>query len=181
MTIQTILSPVEAKAARHAAQLSQAKVSAQTGISRTKLALFEVEKYLLEPEALTQLRDFYDEIGVLDQVDSKNAAIPDQKTHTKPCCALLDGFAIPSGLDEGVTETLLADVARNDAQIKQLAAREDGKDLWVFEADHSDRDEIIRLMALNYRLSRRLQGREILGANLVDGSNAASVAEVISS
>ena len=131
MNIQSIITPSQAKAARHAAELSQAKVSAQTGISRTKLALFEVEKYLLEEGTLTQLRDFYESIGVLDQADPTNTENADQDTHVRPGCTLLDGFAIPTGIDEHEVEAVLANVARNDERIDQLSLRQDGKDSWL--------------------------------------------------
>ena len=96
-------------------------------------------------------------------------------------CKLIDGFAVAAGIGDKDAERLLAALSRNDCLIRQLAAERDGTDFLIFEGDHSKRDEIVRLMAQNYRLSRRLQGRDVLGDRPKPGSSGASAAALISS
>lgn len=79
----TILTPMQSKAARQALGLSQSKVAHETGINRSTLALFEVNKYLMDDRALHALRDFYESHGHAFEEAAKPpaAALPRQWPH----------------------------------------------------------------------------------------------------
>lgn len=166
----TIMTPAEARLAREHVGLSQAKVARATGISRTKLALFEVEKYLLDDATLTALRAYYEDGGY------RFKPVEEGQAMDTPHCAdgptgrvdamgfrLVDGFAVPAGIGSDEAEELLAELNKNDARIEALASESAKVDWWSDVPDKEGRDEIVRLMARNYLLTRRLQGDAVFG------------------
>ena len=145
--INTILTPDEAKSARAAIRLSQVKVAQGCGISRTKLALFEVKKYFLSDYELNSLKQFYVDQGVRFEQS------------TSPGIRLIDGYAIPENISSDYAEKLLAQIADHDARIQEVSNELAGVSWLSGDVKMKRRDNLFRLMARNYHLVRLLQGR----------------------
>lgn len=179
--ITTILTPDEAKAARAAVGLSQNKVAQSVGISRTNLALFEVKKYLLDDNALTRLKQFYIDAGyafagsaTVEQPGLTADAMPkDTLSHG---IRLMDGYAIPEGIDEDEAEGILAEIADNDSQIEELSAEIPDVGWFSDEPDTEGLDQLLRLNARNYVLTRLLQGHDWNSAQAANDDGAADSA-----
>jgi DNA-binding XRE family transcriptional regulator len=175
--VNTILTPNEAKQARAALGLSQNKAAQGAGISRTKLALFEVKKYLLDDGTLLSLKQFYENLGHLfdEQASDVQQATVKPVQSAKPMYStgvrLVDGFAVPAGLDINDTETILAELAENDNQIALLSSKKAGVSWWSEELKTEGLNELLRLHARNYLLTRLLQGHE----HLAEGNYADDV------
>lgn len=165
-----ILASAQARNARSHLGLSQAKVAKATGISRTKLALFEVGKYILDDATLRALRDFYGEqgydfgptpakdFGSHERANREKApAVPEE-----PAMRIVDGFAVPPGSEPEEIEAALAELTENDQKIEDLATQASRVGWFSDEPDTAGRDEILRLMARNYHLIRRVQGADLL-------------------
>jgi len=173
----TVLTPAESKQARHFAEVSQNTVARATGISRTTLALFEVEKYLLDDAALETLRDYYTGLGYefaegADGNAEATTTAPD-RSEAESSVRLIDGFAVPSGLDFDDVEDTLAQIAANDELIGLLSEQKT-ESSWLFDEPNTDkRDKAMILLALNYLLTRRLQGHDPLSENIEPDTNGA--------
>ena len=161
--IKTILTPDEAKSARASIGLSQNKVAQAIGISRTTLALFEVNKYLLDDASLNLLRQFYvdsgyefaeEPLGELADVAADSLASIVRTSGVR----LVDGFAIPAGIDELEVESILAEISENDRVIDDVTVKVPDAGWWGGESDTKGLDLLMRLHARNYMLVRRLQG-----------------------
>lgn len=178
MQIHKTITPDAAREARAKARLSQARVAKDTGISRTKLALFEVQKYLLDDQDLTALRDYFCGLDVLDE----QALVTPHGRESNGIdvgCSVLDGFAVPAGLDQELVENALEEICANDQQIMMLARNRAERDWLIFPGDKKQRNEIVRLMARNYLLTRYLQGREAVEQSQDDFTNGDAVVELI--
>jgi hypothetical protein len=165
--IMTILTPSEAKQARAAVELSQSKVAQATGISRTNLALFEVNKYLLDDAALTALKQFYQDTGhafpdsySVEQPESVTESPDDFPEHIG--LRLVDGYAVPAGLSEDEAETILTEIHANDVGIESLSEQKSGVNWWSETPKTEGLNRLLALHARNYVLTRRLQGHELL-------------------
>ena len=178
--IRTILSPDEAKAARATVGLSQNKVALAVGISRTNLALFEVKKYLLDDETLIQLKQFYTnfgyEFGGLTMVEQDNS-VSDNNTDydVAPGVRLMDGFAIPEGVDTDEAENLLEEISDNDSQIEALSDVKPNVGWFSGEPDTEGVEQLLRLHARNYLLTRCLQGHIFEGAKAINENDSESL------
>jgi len=173
--IQPILTPAESKQARRFAEVSQNTVARATGIGRTKLALFEVEKYLLDDVTLEALRGYYEGLGYEfseSSAGNTEAAMTTQESSNADTgIRLIDSFAVPSGLDFDDVENTLAQIAANDELIGTLSEQKTEAGWFTDETDK--RDKAVRLLARNYLLTRRLQGHEILGESIELDTNGA--------
>ena len=175
------LAPEHARAARAHVGLSQAKVGAATGISRTKLALFEVGKYILDDATLEALRSFYAEQGYDFESTQIGAEAPKEAADRWSASAaateeaairVVDGFAVPPAAEPEEIEAALGEVIENDRRIEELATQAARAGWFSEEPETTGRDEIMRLMARNYWLIRRVQGAELLPVG-ADPSNGA--------
>jgi len=166
--IQSILTPAESKQARRFAEVSQNTVARATGIGRTKLALFEVEKYLLDDATLESLRDYYAGLGYefAEEAGSNTEATTTapERSKVETSVRLVDGFAVPTGLDFGEVEDALAQIAANDEIIGKLSEQKTEAGWFTDETDK--RDKAVLLLAQNYLLTRQLQGHDLLGENI---------------
>lgn len=163
------LTPEEARDARSYVSLSQAKVARATGLSRTKIALFEVGKYILDDEGREALRSFYAAQGYEFGSDApkrgtRDVNVPEAATTAaiESSVRLVDGFAIPPAAEADAVEEALAEVAENEQKIEELATHVARVGWFSEEPDMAYRDEIVRLMARSYWLIRRTQGAELL-------------------
>ena len=174
MTI-TIFTPDQSRQARHFAEVSQNTVAQATGIGRTKLALFEVEKYLLDDAALETLRDYYAGLGCeceASEADTTEAAMTTPEgSKADTGIRLIDSFAVPAGLDFDDVEDILAQIAANDELIGELSEQKVEAGWFTDETDK--RDKAVLLLARNYLLTRRLQGHELLGESIEPDTNGA--------
>jgi len=175
--IQAILTPSESRQARRFAEVSQNTVARATGIGRTKLALFEVEKYLLDDATLGALRDYYAGLGY---ELAESAADNTEATMTAPegskaeaGIKLIDSFAVPAGLDFDDVEDTLAQIAANDELIGELSEQKTETGWFTNEPETDKRDKAVLLLARNYLLTRRLQGHELLGESIEPDTNGA--------
>ncbi len=176
--IDTILNPENAKLARAAIGLSQNKVAQAVGMSRTNLALFEVNKYLLDDQALTQLKQFYIDAGysfnngstVVEQASEfesdDNTSEPIHSTGVR----LMDGYAIPEGMEEDEVESILTEINGNDQKISKLSSQVPDVGWFSDEPDKTGLEQLVRLSARNYALVRRLQGHDWLRDLAVNGN-----------
>jgi len=173
--VQGILTPEQSKAARAFVGNSQAKVARETGLNRSQLALFEVERYLLPDKIAQVLRDYYEGQGyrfseekeavVRNQITPQrhsehNLRIEESKTETA------DDAKVNSYADRGEIEVLRAEITANDKRIMQLAAEKAKEELfgfWGGDYRTEKRDELLQLMALNYSLAQQIQGHETPG------------------
>lgn len=167
MMFNTILNPDDAKQARAAVNLSQSKVAQATGISRTNLALFEVKKYLLDDNALTKLKQFYQDAGYDFPVNSTvEQSVSALEPVTDPSKAtglrLMDGYAVPAGIPENEAETILNTILTNDTEIETLSSKKSGMNWWTEKPKTDGVNRLLALHARNYVLTRRLQGHELL-------------------
>lgn len=178
--IITRLSPDQARAARRSIGLSQIKVARAIGISRTKLALFEVEKYLLDDASPHKLCQFYRQQSHDFSTAASSEGTESSRDQSRPECSgirLVDCFAVPAGIEQDEAEAMLAEITENDEQIEALAMQPARVSWWAGEAETEKRDEIIRLMARNYFLTRRLQGHNLF--NSQPTANGGMVRELI--
>lgn len=171
----TILTPMQSKAARQALSLSQSKVARETGINRSTLALFEVNKYLMDDRAMRALRDFYESHGnAFEEAANPAAAAPAAPLAPAPTTAqeareapanvpVMDGFAILSGFDQDEVETALDELHANDAVIAEITAQPVKRHWLSNEIDPEPTSKALALMARNYELIRQLQGRVLVG------------------
>jgi len=173
--IQSILTPAESRQARRFAEVSQKTVARATGIGRTKLALFEVEKYLLDDATLETLRDYYAGLGYVceaSEADNTEAVMAaPEGSRADAGIRLIDSFAVPVGLDFDDVEDTLAQIAVNDEMIDELS--EQKVEAGWFTDETEKRDKAVLLLARNYLLIRRLQGHEFLGENVEPDTNGA--------
>jgi transcriptional regulator with XRE-family HTH domain len=181
----TILAPLQSKAAREALGLSQSKVARETGINRSTLALFEVNKYLLDDRDLHSLRDFYESHGHTFEEVAKPAQVatvasPQPAPVATPLAAyeardeddyapVVDGFVIPSGFDQDEVEAVLDQIHANDAAIAEIAAQPVKRHWFTDDIISEPSDKALTLMARNYVLIRQLQGRVMAEAANDDG------------
>lgn len=163
----TILTPDDAKQARAAVGLSQSKVAQATGISRTSLALFEVKKYLLDDDTLTNLKQFYQDAGYdfSDNSTVKQPVSTPEPVNNSPEATghrLMDGYAIPAGFPEDEAESILFEIGANDLEISELSSQKSGMNWWTEKPKTDGVNRLLALHARNYVLTRRLQGHELL-------------------
>ena len=173
----TVLRPADSKQARRFAEVSQNTVARATGISRTTLALFEVEKYLLDDATLEVLRDYYAGLGYefTEEAGGNNESISTtlERSEAKTSVRLIDGFAVPAGLDLDDVEDALAQIAANDELIGELSEQKT-ESTWLFNDPETDkRDKAVLLLARNYLLTRQLQGHKLLGIDIEPDTNGA--------
>ncbi len=177
--MKQILTPAQSKDARRLAGVSQTTAANATGVSRTHLGLWEVNKYLLSDAALKALRDYYTTIGyALDDVhtdedDGENAGTNNGRSSTQKRTrktnggpelegfSLIDGFLVPDGLEHEPVENILAEIADNDTMIDELAATPAEEELFGGYCQKVS-DQITQLMARNYTLIRELRGHETI-------------------
>lgn len=162
----TILTPMQSKAARQALGLSQSKVAHETGINRSTLALFEVNKYLMDDRALHALRDFYESHGHAFEEAAKPpvaavaAPVAALEAYDDPASApVMDGFAILSGFGRDEVEAALDELHANDAAITEITAQPVKRHWFSDEIDPAPTNKAVALMARNYELIRQMQGR----------------------
>jgi len=172
----TILTPLQSKAAREALGLSQSKVARETGINRSTLALFEVNKYLMDDRVLRGLRDFYESHGhtfeeaatpatAATMAPPQAAPVTPHETHEEASHApVVDGFAILSGFDQDDVEAALDQIHANDAAIAEITAQPVQRHWFSDDIITAPSDKALDLMARNYVLIRQLQGRAIVEA-----------------
>jgi len=164
----TILTPNEARQARTALGLSQSKAAQGVGMNRSQLALFEVKKYLLDDETLVSLKQFYESQGFTfsgPESDVQPEAVQPSrpvKSRGSTGIRLIDGFAVPEGIGADEAETLLNELADNDRRIAQLASKKAGVGWWDDAPKKDGLNELLRLHARNYLLTRQLQGHQLL-------------------
>ena len=164
--IETILTPDEAKSARESVSLSQSKFAKGAGLSRTKLALFEVKKYLLSDEELWSLKQFYESVGYEFSGESAVELLSDETSETvqqkrSPGFRLMDGFAIPEGIEAINAELRLTEIADNNDRVEELSQELTGVHWFTGESKKEGVNEMLRLMSRNYLLSCQLQGHEL--------------------
>ena len=141
------LSAHQSRMARKALGLSQNKAANGAGINRSQLALFEVQKYLLDDELLQKLRHFYQEQGYhFESAPQATPGVPlavqesGQTTHSRADAVLIDGFLVPAGLDHDEVEEALAEIEANDEAIQEIAAGPVEEDWWSGESGNDQRD-----------------------------------------
>ena len=157
--IKAILTPADAKAARSKLGMSQNAVAKATGINRSTLALFEVEKYLLDDSTLQRLYDFYTVLGYeWTSCDDSRGNVPTE-SDLGSGVRLVDGYAVPQGIDSNEVESIIAQLAANDAAIAELSDQEAKSHWFTDEPDRTGVDKLLLLHASNHSLMRRLQGR----------------------
>ena len=163
--INTILTPDEATKARHTLGLSQNHVAKATGISRTTLALFEVKKYLLNDDQLIALKEYYETSGY-DFDEAESPSLTKLSTHSEPKTGLrlIDGFAVPEGIDEGIIEDVLGEYEHNETEIDNLLSARSGYHWFSEEPKQDGLNRLQTLMSKNYLLTQRLMGRERLAS-----------------
>ena len=164
--INTILTPDEAKQARHAVGLSQNNVAKATELSRTVLALFEVKKYFLDDDQLLSLREFYEAQGHTFSEPIEEPTTEYQQTNEpeSPGLRLVDGFAVPEGIDEDTVEQILTEYQDNENQIEHLLEKRAGIHWFSGEPKEEGVNKLQLLMSQNYLLAQRLKGHEIFAS-----------------
>lgn len=163
---RSILTAQQSRSARAKLGVSQSTVAKATGINRSQLALFEVQKYLLAGDQLEALREYYEEGGYRFG-QGKALAVPPEASDEDSAdeadasdFAARDSFLVGAGLDEEEVEARLQEIAANDEAIASLAQAKALTDFWSGEPVTQGRDEVLRRMARNYALVRALQGRD---------------------
>lgn len=163
---QTTLTSTQSKAARAALGISQSKAAQATGINRSQLALFEVQKFLLDDAKLKALRAYYESLGYeFDAKATKPGASRDDPRAVSEDIArdapsdsrIVDRFVVPAGLEDEALEELIDEIDSNDRKIAELAPQQAEIDWFSGEPKPAARDEILRLMARNYLRVRQLQ------------------------
>lgn len=180
------LTSQQSRTARQALGLSQSKVARATGINRSTLGLFEVDRYILDDRALQGLRAFYEVQGYT--FEAKAAGIspvaapmpppepPVSSVETR--ATVMDGFAIPGGFAPEEVETVLDEIHANDAAIADIATQPVKRHWLTDEVLTEASDAAVILMARNYQLIRQLQGHIPTEAANDDG-NPSTVADVV--
>jgi transcriptional regulator with XRE-family HTH domain len=163
-----VLTAQQAKRARNAAQLSQGKVATDLGINRSYLSLFESEKYVLDDNTLTQLRDYYQDHGA--SLDDAPGAPDNAKTlpasTTSARARLRDGFLLPNATDDDEADALLTEYAENREKISALCAEDLTKGFLnsLFGVDDDEAAEpvnkVLTLMGRNFTIIEQLQGHD---------------------
>lgn len=163
------LTSDEAKAARVALGISQARAAGLADISRTYLSQFENGRLVLPDEQLRRLRSLYERQGhnfgdratpdpdvVADDFDP---LIGDSLTSLQ--CRFVDGFAVPAAVEDDEADAILSEYTENSARVRELCAQPAG----FFDWDAEDQKrEAISLMVRNFALVESMQGRDsVLG------------------
>lgn len=184
-----ILTAEQARQARESLGLSQRRVSAETGLARNVLGLFEAQRVVPEDDFLETLRDFYNGEGaelaepVEDDVPPEQPPSPGpqpgnggkpaaRSTSGRRDVRVVDGFAVPVGMEPAQVESLLDAIGGIQDELETLLAQPVEFDAGLFGRSVSDppteesrktQQRIRLLMARGYCLVRQLQGREAIG------------------
>ena len=160
LLVMNFLTPTLAKEARNGIGLSQAKVARELNIGRTKLALFEVEKYLLDDACLTTLKQFYEQKGYC--FDAFNPTVESAITNVQlaepPSSQVIDGYVVSTQLSDDEAQELIVDIHTNELRIDSLAIEHPKVGFWDGVPDKDSMNELLKLCAQSYLYIRTLQG-----------------------
>ena len=161
-----VLSPLEAKQARHTLMLSQRKVANAIDMNRSTYALFEVGRYLLtENEQLTLKKHF-------ESLDYTFPERPKEKMPPPPQYRNINGVSVPNQIKTDKANQVLAQIAKNDVFIKSKAKELTGQHWFTEEPKPEVANKIIELLAYNYCHLRWLRGLDgLLGNDYAEDMN----------
>lgn len=154
-----VLSPIDAKKARHALMLSQRKVALAVDMNRSIYALFEVGRYLLTEKEQLSLRKHFELLGY---------TFPERPTEKKPPAPthqLIKGISVPKRISTEKVNKALNQIAQNDAFIQSKSKELAGQHWFTEETKPEEANKIIELMAFNYCHLRWLRGLDDLLGN----------------
>jgi transcriptional regulator with XRE-family HTH domain len=155
----TILNSQQAKTARETLGISQGKLASELNINRSYLSQFESGKRLLADKELNLLREYYEENGY-EFIDSP--------TNEGNGIRIMDGFALPAGVNDMDADIILTEYAENMEKIQLLSEKDIKINSGIFSDSIDDDDkeaktrQLLCLMARNYTLIEQLQGRETI-------------------
>ena len=158
VTMETILTPKQAKKAREEVGLSQGNVAVSLGINRTYLSLFESGKYIFDDDTLEQMSEFYIDHGAeIESPDTlTEGGMPVGKVR------IMDGFMIADHLPDEEVENLLGEYAFNTDAIESLRNNTPKEGFWGIDEDDlaNKQNQILALMARNFCIIEQLHGHE---------------------
>jgi transcriptional regulator with XRE-family HTH domain len=154
-----ILTPSQARDARESIALSQGRVAADTGVSRSYLSQFECGKLVLADSDLESLRAFYESRGA----SFDEAPEDDPATAGPNGPRIRDGLHIPDGVSREAADAILGHMAHSDQLARELLTADAPRGLFGVDSGKA-RDsarKAVRLMAHNWALLQSLQGRGV--------------------
>jgi len=144
--ILPVLSPLEAKKARHSLMLSQIKVANALQMNRSIYALFEVGRYLLTENEQLSIKKYF---------ETKGYSFPERP---KPPFREIEGISVPNRIKTEKAKEIQKRIKRNDKEIERLSKDRSGVHWWNEEPLSKGADKVVRLMAYNYAWTRYLRG-----------------------
>lgn len=156
------LTPTDSKQARDELNLSQAKVSAETGINRAYLSQFENGSRILNDSTLNQLKDYYLNQG---WPGTNSDSIEEKVSSQEDNIRVWDGFVIPQATEEVEAYNLLSEYHKNQSEIIK-SQNEKSVHCWFFGFDEDGTrakcQRLMLLMARNYAIVRQLHGQRTM-------------------
>lgn len=157
------MTPDVAVKAREQLNLSQAKVAAETGISRSYLSQFEVGRRVLEDSQLEILWDYFESNGWTPNPSLQTQPVQEQLTSSNHGLSIKDGFVVASGAsDHYLLEDLLGELYSNNQEIDLLLDKEFERGLFgIFIEEEARKASIypLMLMARQCEIVRILHGK----------------------
>lgn len=173
--MQTVtLTPSQSRDAREHLALSQGRVAADTGISRSYLSQFECGKLVLSDAELKPLRDFYEAEGIRFEESPEDDPAATGANGPR----VRDGFWIPDGIERESIDSLLDQMADNDKQARQLLQAEAPRGLLGTDSAAARQQawKAIGLMARSWMVLQQVQGRQVLFGT--DDDDKATVGDI---
>lgn len=171
--MKTLITPDQARRARRAIGITQARLAEETGVNLTLIKHFETYRISTLPEAAQKaLVDYFTknglDIGHLQPEPADDAASKPGAGVVQPVprAAVLPsrfGFLVSDKLSDDEIEELLERMDQNDERIEEIVAMEAGKGFLGSYTDDTIAltQELFGAMAENYLIFRHLQGRNL--------------------
>lgn len=169
----TILSSHDCILARQALGLSQNKVALATGINRSQLALFEVDKFIFDDNKLKTLKEFYQQRGYRFETPTPAAKTspftqspPVNSTMKSPASVIapraVNGIVVSEKLDQETVDAAMTELLENDNALKVLGNKLADSSEWdIFDPKSEILEKVRLVLARNYILVCKLLGRAL--------------------
>ncbi|MCK4841784.1 MAG: helix-turn-helix transcriptional regulator [Methylococcales bacterium] len=165
-----ILTGAQFKTARKELGISQLTVAKETGIQRTYLSLFETDKGSFTEEELQTLQDYCSNLGYTFEMTPSH--------HSLDELSIIDNLQVSSSISHDEQKLLTTGILENDLKIEAISQKSYSTDFmndFFKEGEiETDKTEVIGLLAKNYLLTCKLQEKELLNKEDIQGQKSIS-------
>jgi len=148
--MNSLQTPQTLRQVRETLGLSQASVSAETGIDRSNISRFENGRLILNDEELDTLQDHYVSLGFdfseIETEDDQEVDEFDQPVVLRDFCTIMDGFVLPEYYSPEEAEELLAELKHHEDYIE--AELHSAPRVGFFGVDETNLRRRLRLVGL---------------------------------